>query len=329
MKILFMGTDRFAVPTLLKVAEKHEIAAVITQPDKPRGRGKKVSPTAVKEAAEKLGIPVLQPKTLKSASFREELGKYEFDLVLAAAYGKLIPPDFIERPRFGSICLHPSMLPEYRGCSPIESAILDGKTKTGISIFFIASDFDTGDVIFREEHDILPEETGGELRDRLAVLSPDAVIKAIDSIEKGDFERISQTGAEVCYAAKIEKEDALIDWNQTACQIFNRVRAYNPKPGAYTFFRGENVKILKCRPENEGCSEKPGTITDVVKNCGIRVACVNSTLLLTEIQPPGKNPMSAWSFALGKHPEKGEKFENPPEEPVNSGNKEESPAPVL
>jgi methionyl-tRNA formyltransferase len=332
MNILFMGTDKFAVPTLIKIAEKHNIVAVVTQPDKPRGRGKKVSPTPVKEAAEKLGIPILQPKSLKSNSFREELGQYGFELVLAIAYGKLIPPDFIEKPPLGCICLHPSKLPEYRGCSPIESAILDGKTVTGISVFFIASDFDTGDVIYQEDQDIIPGETGGELRDRLSLLSPEAVLNALDNLEKGEYERIPQSGQDVCYAAKIEKEDALIDWNQTAEHIYNRVRAYNPKPGAYTYFRGESFKVLKSEPIAEKPDDAgaiPGTIVEILKNRGIRVACVDSSLILLEVQPPGKNSMSAWAFTLGSHPKENEIFKNYPPTPDIEENKGGATAPVL
>ena len=306
MKILFMGTDKFAVPSLEKLAEVHEVVAVVTRPDKPRGRGKKVTPTPVKSAAEKLGLPVMEPKNLKGKSFKEEVDKLDFDIAVAVAYGRLIPPDFLDKPKYGSICLHPSLLPEYRGCSPIECAIKDGKEKTGISVFFISEEFDTGDIVYTIEKDIHPDDTGGSLRERLSFDSPDAILKAMECIEGKSACPYKQDDSASCYAPKICKEDAKIDWNNPARVIRNMIRAYNPKPGAFTHFRGKKLKVLMGNVIPGETGKKPGTIIDKVKNEGLVIACNPDSLLLTEIQPEGKSPMNAWPFVLGYKPELGE-----------------------
>lgn len=309
MKILFMGTDIFAVPSLEKLAEDHEVVAVITRPDKPRGRGKSLSPTPVKIAAEKLGIPVYEPKNLKGEKFRTDMEQLDFDVAVVVAYGRLIPPDFLDRPRYGGICLHPSLLPEYRGCSPIEAAIKDGKEKTGISVFHIACEFDTGDVIYQEERDINPEDTGGSLRERFSFESPDIILKALKALEDGEAARIPQCGEVCTYAEKIDREDARIDWNDPAWQVNNMIRAFNPKPGAFSNFRGNPLKILKAEAIKENSSESPGTITRLEKNLGFVTACGEDCLLLTEVQPPGKKPMEAWAYVVGHHPKPGERFD--------------------
>jgi methionyl-tRNA formyltransferase len=312
MKILFLGTDKFAVPPLEAIIKKHEIVAVVTRPDKPRGRGMKVSPTPVKTAADKLGIPVLEPASLKNKEFRETIARLDFDLVVLVAYGRLLPEEFIERPPLGCICLHPSMLPQYRGCSPIESAIKDGNEKTGISIFYIEKDFDTGDIIYQEEVEIKPDDTGGSLRERLSFESPEIILRALESIETGKTEKIIQDTTKATWAPKIEKEDALIKWNEPARNIYNQIRAFNPKPGAFTLFRGKILKInlaeiLKASKENE--NPKPGKIIDLIKNEGIAVACGESSLLLKEVQPEGKPSMTAWAFVQGYRPTIGEMME--------------------
>jgi len=309
MNILFMGTDEFAVPSLEKLADRHNVVGVVTRPDKPKGRGRKLLPPPVKVTAEKLNIRVFQPKSLKSKKFKSDMENLDFDMVVAVAYGKLIPPGFIEKPEKGCICLHPSLLPEYRGCSPIESAIKDGKEKTGLSVFLISKSFDAGDVIYQEEYDIKPGDTGGTLRESLSVESPDALLKAIEMIEKGDITPIPQNPESATYAPKIEKEDALIDWTKPASEIRNMVRAYNPKPGAFTYFRNKILKVL-AGVVIEGDSDKePGTIDSIEKNKGIVVSCGKDRFLLGEIQPAGKKSMSAWSYTVGHNPGEGEVFE--------------------
>jgi len=308
MKILFLGTDQFAVPTLEALMKVHEVVAVITQPDKPRGRGKKVSPTPVKEAALKLGIPVLQPKSLKSSSIKEEVGKLDFDIMVAVAYGKLIPPDFLDKPSMGCICLHPSLLPEFRGCSPIESAILKGKTETGVTVFAIGKEFDTGDIIYQEKKPILDEETGGELRERLSVESPDAVLKTMEMLQKGEVNPIPQNADLACWAPKLEREDGEIHWEKSATEIHNLIRAFNPKPSAWTNFRNKILKIDKSRVVNGNSQEQPGTVTEINKNQGFTVACGEGQLLLLQVQPEGKNSMSGWAFVQGYKPQRGERM---------------------
>ncbi|MCD4785966.1 MAG: methionyl-tRNA formyltransferase [Candidatus Eremiobacteraeota bacterium] len=309
MNILFMGTDEFAEPSLEKLADVHNVVAVVTRPDKPKGRGRKLLPPPVKVAAEKLNIPVFQPKNLKGKEFKSNMEKLNFDLVVAVAYGRLIPPGFIEKPEKGCICLHPSLLPEYRGCSPIESAIKDGKEKTGLSVFYISNQFDTGDMIYLEEVDIKPDDTGGSLRKSLSLDSPAAILKAIEIIEKGDITPIPQDPEKATYAPKIEKEDALIDWTKSAGIIRNMSRAYNPKPGAFTYFRKKILKVLKAEVLKGDSDKNPGTIDSIEKKQGIVVSCGKDRLMLTEIQPPGKKPMPAWSYVVGHNPQVGEVFE--------------------
>lgn len=306
MKIMFLGTDKFAIPSLEKLAEAHEVTVVVTRPDKPRGRGKVVSPTPVKEAAERLGIPVLEPLNLKGSKFREEIAKYEFDIAIIVAYGRLIPSDFLDTPRNGFICLHPSMLPEYRGCSPIECAIKDGKAKTGISVFYLSNEFDTGDIIFQEEKDILPDETSGSLRERFSLESPGSLLKALECIEDGDACPYRQDDSKSCYAPKICVEDAEIKWDNSAFNIHNMIRAYNPKPGAFSMFHGKKLKILMSEILTDESGKPAGTITELRKNAGFIVACNPDSLLLTEIQPEGKKSMNAWSYVVGHHLHIGE-----------------------
>jgi methionyl-tRNA formyltransferase len=311
MNILFLGTDHFAVPSLEALAERHRVAAVVTQPDKPRGRGKKVSPTPVKIAAERLGIPVMEPKSLKGAKFCQEISRLDFDIVVLVAYGRLLPEDFLCRPQKGCICLHPSKLPQYRGCSPIECAILDGRKSTGISVFKIDREFDTGDVIFQKDMEIGEDETGGSLRERLSRDSAGVLLEALDSLEKGEAQSISQDNGQASWAPKITREDGRIDWGETAERCRNRIRAFNPKPGAFTTLRGKIIKVLKAdvAAHAEGESLPPGTIAGIEKNKGLRVSCGEGALTLTQVQPEGKAPMSGWAFVLGSRPQPGERLE--------------------
>jgi methionyl-tRNA formyltransferase len=309
MNVLFLGTDEFAVPSLEAIAEKHNVIAVITQPEKPRGRGRKVSPTPVKIAAEKLGIPVLEPENLRKKQFRNDLGELQYEVVVLAAYGKILPESFLEKPEKGCVCIHPSLLPEYRGCSPIETAIMEGKDRTGVSIFFIDRDIDTGDVICQEEFSISPEDTGGTLRERLARESPQIILKALDDIENDRVVSVGQDGCRACYSPKYRREDAEINWTDSADQINNMVRAFNPKPGAYTCFRDGVLKITRSSVVSNGQeSDIPGTIVEVVKNKGLEISCGKNRLLLLEVQPEGKKVMNAWAFVIGHHPEIGEKM---------------------
>jgi methionyl-tRNA formyltransferase len=311
MKVLFLGTDEFAIPSLEAIVEKHEVIAVITQPEKPKGRGRKVAPTPVKTAAERLGIPVMEPENLRKKHFRNELGELEYEVVVLAAYGKILPESFLEKPEKGCVCIHPSLLPEYRGCSPIETAIMEGKDKTGISVFFIDREIDTGDVICQEEFNISSEDTGGTLRERLARESPHIILKALDDIENNRVEPVGQDGCRACYSPKYCREDALINWTDSAERINNMVRAFNPKPGAYTCFRNGILKIQKSaviESESENKNVVPGTIAGIIKNKGIEISCGNNRLLLLEVQPEGKKSMNAWAFVVGHHPEIGEKL---------------------
>ncbi len=311
MKILFMGTDAFAVPSLEALAERHQVVAVITRPDKPKGRGRIIEATPVKISAEKLSIPVLEPVSLKSKKFRENLAEFDFDLVVLVAYGKILPDEFLDHPRLGCICLHPSKLPRYRGCSPIESAILDGCDETGVSVFHIDTDVDTGDVIYQEDFCISDGDTGGSLRRKMSMASPGALLQAIEDIETGKACPLPQNPDSAVWAPKITREDARIRWEDSACSCRNRIRAMEPKPGAYTTYMNSILKVHQAEIAN--CDDSPapiapGTIIALEKNRGMVISCGVGCLVLTRVQPQGKKEMDGWAFVNGYHPSIGDKL---------------------
>lgn len=309
MRVIFMGTAEFAVPSLSKLdSSSHEILAVVTQVDKPKGRGYKLAPSPVKEKALSLGIPILQPKKLKDPEFLENFKNLNPDLVAVAAYAKLIPPEILYFPRYGCINVHPSLIPDFRGPSPIESAIMAGRKETGVTIFYMNEGYDTGDVIIQRKVPIIDEDTGGTLTGKLSSAGAELLLEAVDMIEKGTAKRIPQDLNAGSYTKMIKNEDCLIDWNLSREVIHNKVRALSPKPSAITNFRGKILKVLETEPADGGGSFPPGGIVDIIKNKGILIACKNGCLLLKSVQPEGKKLMKAWDFALGYKPLRGEKL---------------------
>lgn len=309
MKIIFMGTAEFAVPSLSKLhSSSHEILAVVTQVDKPKGRGYKLAPSPVKEKSLSLGIPILQPGKLKNPEFLENFKSLDPDLVAVAAYAKLIPPEILYFPRYGCINVHPSLIPDFRGPSPIESAIMAGRKETGVTIFHMNEGYDTGDVIIQKIVPIIDEDTGGTLTGKLSGAGAELLLEAVDMIEKGTAKRIPQDLKAGSYTKMIKNEDCLIDWNLSREVIHNKVRALSPKPSAITNFRGKILKVLETEPADGGGSFPPGEIVDIIKNKGILIACKNECLLLKSVQPEGKRLMKAWDFALGYKPLRGEKL---------------------
>ncbi|MCL5774467.1 MAG: methionyl-tRNA formyltransferase, partial [Firmicutes bacterium] len=309
MRIIFMGTAEFAVPSLSKLyGSSHEVLAVVTQVDKPKGRGYQLAPSPVKEKALSLGLPVFQPKKLKDPDFLETFKSLNPDLVAVAAYAKLIPPEILYFPAHGCINVHPSLIPDFRGPSPVESAIMAGRKETGITIFFMNEGYDTGDVILQKKVPLPDEYTGGILAEKLADAGAELLLDAIDMIEKGTPERTPQDLKAGSYTRMIKNEDCLIDWNLSPEDIHNKVRALNPKPSALTRFRGKILKVLETEPAVCGEIFPPGEIVDIMKNKGILIACKNGCLLLKLVQPEGKKLMKAWDFALGYKPDRGEKL---------------------
>lgn len=309
MKILFMGTDRFAVPSLLALFQAgHTVLAAVTQPDRPRGRGQKLLPTPLKEASLSLGIPVLSPLKLKDGDFLEKIKALDPELIVVVAYARLIPRTILDLPPLGCINVHPSLLPRFRGATPVESAILAGEKETGISIFLMDEGYDTGELILHKSFPIGEVETGGELRERLAGASAPLLLSAVRMLEEAKAIRTPQDRSAGEYTRPLKKEDEKIIWTEPAERIFNRIRALNPRPGACTSFNGKNLKILRSRIESRERMDAPGEILSLVRGEGPEIATGEGSILLLEVQPEGKKPMRGWDFAVGYRPQVGDKL---------------------
>ncbi len=304
MKAVFFGTPDFAVPVLKALAAGHEVSAAVTQPDKPKNRGKKLIPTPVKQAAESLGIEVLQPVSAKTDEFIDKLKEYNADVFVVAAYGQILPKALLEIPKYGSINVHGSLLPKYRGAAPVKQAIMDGEKTTGITIMYMAERLDAGDMLLKAETPIGEDETGGELEERLSVLGAETLVKALKLLEEGKLVPEKQDEEKHTYAHKITKETGLIDFSKSAMEIKNLIRALNPSPAAYTFYNGEKLKIFKAEAVSE---EKEGALGEIISvdKKGILVKTGKESLLIKEIQAPGQKIMPVSAYILGHKIEKG------------------------
>ena len=310
MKIVFMGTPDFAVPPLRALTEAgYEVAAVVTQPDKPKGRGKTLLPTPVKEEALMHEIPVYQPQKVKNnPEFMDILKEIAPDIIIVAAFGQLIPKEILELPKFGCINIHASLLPKYRGAAPIQQAVIDGEKESGVTIMQMAEGLDTGDMISKIVIPLSPEETGGSLFGKLAQAGAELLIKTLPSIEQGTAEYEKQPEeSPTSYAAMITKQMGLMDFNRQACELERLVRGLNPWPSAYTFINGKTLKVWKCKVSMEETEAVPGTVFLTDKE-GIHVACGQGVLILTEVQLEGKKRMETEAFLRGYHIENGTVF---------------------
>jgi methionyl-tRNA formyltransferase len=301
MRTVFMGADSFSVPSLERLAEISDLAAVVTQPDRPKGRGLRQAANPVKEAGARLGVQVLTPAKLKDESFLHDLRVAGPEAIFVAAYAKLVPPVVLDLPRWGCVNIHPSLLPRHRGPTPVETAILEGDTVTGVTTFFMDRGYDTGDIILQETYPIEPGDTGGVLREKLARAGADLIEKTYRLIEKGEPPRVPQERAAGNYTRLFTRDDSFIDWRESGQAIVNRIRAFFPQPGTFALFRGKSVKITHARyvPERLGA---PGTIIEIVRYQGILVGAGAGAVLLEEVQPEGKRIMSGWDFAQGHRP---------------------------
>lgn len=308
MKILFMGTPEFAVPCLKEVYKsQHDVVAVITQPDRPRGRGKKVLPPPVKKEAELLGIEVYQPLNIKNSNFIKELKKIDFDCIVVVAYGQILPKSILDLPPKGCINVHASLLPKYRGAAPINWAILNGETKTGITTMYMDEGLDTGDMILKNEIHIDSCTTAGELHDKLSELGAQTLIKTLELVEINKAPRTLQNNKESSYATILDKGMGCIDWNNSANEIHNKVRGLNPWPTAYTRYKGEKIKIWKSKVIDKSCIAENGVIINV-DSLGISVCTENKILLLEEIQFPNNRRMTVSEYIRGNIIEEGIKL---------------------
>ncbi len=295
-KLLFAGTPEFALESLRALHRAGFVpAAVLTQPDRPAGRGKKLTQSPVKQFAREHDIPVWQPQTLKDAGIVAQISQAKPDLMIVAAYGLLLPQAVLDLPERGCVNVHASLLPRWRGAAPIQAAILEGDSQTGVSLMQMEAGLDTGPVMARAAISIGEEETAGALQERLAVLGGELLVEKIGEILGGNLEAIPQDDALATYAGKIRKRDAAIDWGLTAEQISRKIRAYDPVPGSSFDLDGEIIKCWKAEPLASG-EGRTGTILSAGKD-GVVVACAEGALRLTELQRPGRRRVTAAEFA--------------------------------
>ena len=305
MKIVFMGTSGFAVSSLEKLIEKHEVLAVVTQPDKPKGRGRKMAFSPVKEVALKNGIPVFQPVKIGDEESIAEMEKFRADIFVVAAYGQFLPKSIRDMPKYGCINVHGSLLPKYRGASPIQQAIIDGEEITGVTIIYMDEKLDVGDMLLKKEIKIEPEDTYGSLHDKMSVLGADILLEAIKLIENGEAKPVKQDDALSSYASKIFKEMGNIEWEKTSREIVNFIRGLNPSPGAYTFYKGETIKIWRAEQIDGYDYGKAGEVIDVPGKKGVVVKTGDSAILIKEVQAKGGKKMSCADYIRGHAVEKG------------------------
>ena len=300
MRIVFLGTPDFAVPSLQALAVKHEVLAVFTQPDRPKGRGNRLSESPVKAAAKDLDLPTHQPERVRRREALELLRSLQPELMVVVGYGQIIPQTIIDLPRYGILNVHASLLPKYRGAAPIQWAIANGEVETGVTIMQIDAGLDTGDILQKARLAIGPDEIAPELSLRLAAAGAELLLDTISQIERGTEHREKQNDAEATFAPVLKKEDGLIEWSRPARQIYNRLRGFTPWPGVYTRFRGQHLALLGAKPVG-GRSLAPGTIH--VDKRSLFVGCGGDTVLeLLELQIAGKKRMTAEAFLNGYRP---------------------------
>ncbi|HEY1949534.1 MAG TPA: methionyl-tRNA formyltransferase [Bryobacteraceae bacterium] len=296
MRVVFLGTPAFAVPSLQAVARRHEVLAVFTQPDRPKGRGNLLTEAPVKIAAKELGLALHQPERIKRPENVELLRALGAEMMVVVGYGQIISQTIIDLPRYGILNVHASLLPKYRGAAPIQWAIANAETKTGVTIMQIDAGLDTGDMLLKAALVIGPDETAPELSARLAPLGADLLLEAMDQIAAGEIRREKQDDAQASLARILNKEDGQVDWSRPAGEIYNRLRGFTPWPGAYTTFRGQQLTIFQAKPV--GGNLQPGHLRaekrQVLVGCG-----GNTALELVEIQLAGKKRMTAEALLNG------------------------------
>ena len=302
MRIVFMGTPEFAVPCLSALIEAgHGVAAVFTRKDSPVGRKQVLQAPPVKLLALEKGIPVFQPATLRDAEMERVLRDLAPDVIVVAAYGKILPKNILELPKYGCVNVHASLLPKYRGAAPIQQAVLDGEAVTGVTAMQMAEGLDTGDILFREETAIGPDETSGELTERLARIGAGLIVRTLAALEAGAVTPVPQDDAESSYAPMLTKERSPLDWSRPAQELHNQVRGLSPWPSASTVFGGKGLKVHRSRVAGK-CVGLPG---QVLPGTAFSVACGDGMALeLTEVQPEGGKRMNGTDFLRG-HPAEG------------------------
>ena len=308
MRIIFMGTPDFSVGTLEALVEAgHEVCLVVTQPDKPKGRGKEMQYTPVKEAALKHGIEVYQPRRIREAECVEKLRQYNADIMVVIAFGQIIPKEILEMVPYGCVNVHASLLPKYRGAAPIQWSIIDGEVVTGVTTMQMDEGLDTGDMLLKTEVPITAEETGESLHDKLAKAGAALCVETLAKLQEGSIIPEKQGESPTVYAKMLDKKLGNIDWTKSAVEIERLVRGLNSWPSAYTYWNKKVVKIWKASVTDENSNEQVGTVVKVEKD-GFYVQTGNGLLKVLELQVPGKKRMDAGAFLRGYTIEPGEVF---------------------
>lgn len=308
MRIIFMGTPDFSVGTLEALVEAgHEVCLVVTQPDKPKGRGKEMQYTPVKEAALKHGIEVYQPRRIREAECVEKLRQYNADIMVVIAFGQIIPKEILEMVPYGCVNVHASLLPKYRGAAPIQWSIIDGEAVTGVTTMQMDEGLDTGDMLLKTEVPITAEETGESLHDKLAKAGAALCVETLAKLQEGSIVPEKQGESPTAYAKMLDKKLGNIDWTKSAAEIERLVRGLNSWPSAYTYWNKKVVKIWKASVTDENSNEQAGTVVKVEKD-GFYVQTGNGLLKVLELQIPGKKRMDAGAFLRGYTIEPGEVF---------------------
>ncbi|HET8892095.1 MAG TPA: methionyl-tRNA formyltransferase [Candidatus Angelobacter sp.] len=309
MKLVFCGTPMFAVPSLERLhAAGFEIQLVVTQPDRPQGRGMAMTAPPVKQSALKLNLPVIQPEKIKkNEEFRSQLEALQPDAIIVVGYGRIIPPWMLQLPRYGNINVHASLLPKYRGAAPVQWAIAQGETVSGVTTMLLNEGLDTGDILLQKEIAIRSEDTAVTYAPRLAELGADLIVETLRGLEDKTVSPVPQDHAQATLAPILKKEDGLVDFNRTATEINNRLRGFQPWPGAYTQFRGKSLKLIAARTEEALSNLAPGELRigdeKLFAGCGQR-----TVLELLQLQPEGKKIMAAREFINGYRPAAGERL---------------------
>lgn len=308
MRVLFFGTAEFAVPSLeaLLADRRFEILAVVTQPDKPQGRGQRMVFSPVKQAALQAGLMVLQPRRVRSADFLEQARSLQPDVLALAAFGQIIPQSLLDLPPLGPINLHGSLLPAYRGAAPIQHAILNGETTTGVTTMWMEATLDTGDMLLQREVSIEPGDTTGTLTPKLAAVGAQLLTETLLLLERGTCPRTPQDHARATYAPAITPDDTRVRWGESAERVCNRIRALSPRPGVFATFRGRGVKLWQAQVEPEHAGE-PGRVLAVTRD-GVTVGTGDGAVTLQEVQPESGRRMAAADWARGARVRAGDLF---------------------
>ncbi len=317
MRIVFMGTPEFAVPSLQALLKADpeavgRVVGVVTQPDRPKGRGGRLTPPPVKVLAEQAGLPVVQPHKMKDPAFLETLRSWAPDLIAVTAFGRILPPVVLDLPPKGCLNVHGSLLPKYRGAAPIQWAIINGETETGITTMLMDPGMDTGPILFKERVPILPTDTAGDLAARLAPIGGRLLVETIVRLRTGTITPLPQDDSQATVAPMLKKEDGALDWRTEATVLANRIRGLTPWPGAYTYYGEERGQIWGAQPDYPGCAvAEPGTILEASKEV-IRIACGKGSLLIRELQPASGKRLTVRRYLAGHPIRVGATLTSPP-----------------